>query len=188
MTLSSGSASCGTFPTTNFVRTFGSGTTRTSSGGLVVTLDTSTNSSNFESTSFGGGTAVTFSSGHRNSITITGIRMTSSAFDYTVRTSSALTINDTGTSKTVSGSVEILHNLLHVRGNSTLNNIGFTTGCCFPTTGSISTLFDVGSTGGNSASRLIGKTETMAFGSTCGQATYTDYTGAISTVTLTHCL
>jgi len=188
VTLASGSASCGTFPTTTFTRTFGAGTTRTNKSAVVVTLDTSTNTSNFESDSLGGGTTVTFSSNLRTAININGIRLTSNIFDHTIYTSSPLAFTgDATTTKTLNGTIVLLHNLLKVRATTTVSDVEFTASCCYPTGGSLSTLFDAGTSGGDGSSKYVGKTETLTFGTTCGQATYVGIEGSTATVNLTNC-
>ncbi len=186
-TLQVGSASCGSFPRSTFTRTFAWGTTRTDKNGVVVTLDTSLNANNFEQTTVGGGVTISMAGGVRTGISISGIKVTSGSFDETVLTQMPLTVTDNGTTQTVNGTLQVLHNLEGVRGNTTLSNLEFTRGCCYPTEGKLITLFDGGSLDQNTGSSYVGKTETLTFNGSCGQATYQDINGRVSSVELTHC-
>ena len=103
-------------------------------------------------------------------------------WDHTVSTGAdGLTVTGSGASRVVTGSVTVQHNLARYTATATLQNVAFAdTACCFPTGGSIATHFSSGSN--------QGKTETLAFSGVCGEATLTDASGAVSSVTLQHCL
>ncbi|MGZ3688751.1 MAG: hypothetical protein ACXWPM_01045 [Bdellovibrionota bacterium] len=142
----------------------------------------------YDGTSHSGGTAISFTSGARTNIAINGINLVSSGkFSHTVYTTgSGLGITDSSATKSVTGTLVVLHNLEKVTGTSTFNAVTFTSTCCTPTGGSISTLFSAGAANGNANSKFIGKTETLAF-TGCGTANFTDITGTTSAVTLSHC-
>lgn len=103
-------------------------------------------------------------------------------WDHTVSTTSTgLVIIGTGTSRSVSGTVIVQHNLAKFVSTTTFTSVVYgDSTCCFPTSGSISTVF----TGGPND----GKTESLAFSASCGEATLTDSTGAQNSYTLTHCI
>jgi hypothetical protein len=113
-------------------------------------------------------------------VTIRGKELT--IWDHTVSTgSTGLTVSGAGSSRVVDGQVTVEHNLLKYTASTTFNGVGYgEIGCCFPTTGSVSTTFSSGDD--------AGKTETLAFSSTCGDATLTKADGETQSITLEHCL
>ena len=103
-------------------------------------------------------------------------------WDHTVSTAgSGLTITGDGTSRVVSGSVTVQHNLAKFTSTTTFNAVGYgEAGCCFPTAGSVTTSFAGGP--------LAGKSETLAFSNICGEETLTTAGGQTESITLLHCL
>lgn len=184
----SGTATCNTntLPLTGagavLTRTFGSGTTRTSAGGVVVNLDSST-PSGFSSSVSGGFTINGTAGGHN--VVINGLHMVASVggvtrWDHTVNTDPAnpLSVTFSGGSRTFnSGIVVVQHNLAKYVANASISNVVVAAGSCFPSSGSVTTTFVAGSKSG---------TETLKFnGGT--SATLTNPDGSTASVTLTHC-
>lgn len=103
-------------------------------------------------------------------------------WDHTVSTGvDGLTIAGTGTSRVVDGAVTVQHNLLKFTATSTFNAVTYGNAtCCFPTGGTVTTTFENGPN--------TGKTETLAFGRVCGEATLTPAVGIPENLTLAHCL
>jgi hypothetical protein len=92
-----------------------------------------------------------------------------------------LTVSISGTNRTVSGSVNVQHNILKYTATTSFNAVGFSEpACCFPTTGSVSTTFVNGP--------HAGKSESLSFSSVCGEASLTTVNGKTIAVTLQHCL
>jgi hypothetical protein len=114
--------------------------------------------------------------------TITVNGRTTRIWDHTVSTEAGgLTVTGTGTGRVVHGAVTVQHNLARYTATTTFNDVGYADGaCCFPTSGTLSTTFDSGAD--------AGKTETLAFGAVCGDATLTMASGETESVTLEHCL
>jgi hypothetical protein len=141
-----------------------------------------------------GGVVVTCASGGCDdgaTLIINGSHLTATAsnsktslvvWNHTVSSvASPLTVTGSGTSRLLSGSVTVQHNILMYTATATFNDVGFgDSACCFPTSGSVSATYSKGS--------VVGKTETLTFSSTCGETTLTDASGATSTLTLEHCL
>jgi hypothetical protein len=101
-------------------------------------------------------------------------------WDHTV-TSQGITVSDQGGSLVVSGTVVVQHNLIKVTSTTTFDGITYGEPlCCFPTAGSVSTTFSRGPD--------VGKTESLAFSSACGEATLTKADGRTEAITLQHCL
>lgn len=113
-------------------------------------------------------------------VTINGKETT--IWDHTVSTgASGVTVTGTGTSRVVSGSVTVQHNILKYTSTATFDAVAYEeVGCCFPTSGSVSTTFTRGAN--------TGKTETLTFGPVCGDATLKTASGATEALTLQHCL
>jgi hypothetical protein len=206
VTGSGNTITCGSFPfngssTGTITRQFVDGGnnpqtgTRTSSFGTVVTIDHHTaNLGNYEGDTIaanvgtGYGDVVTWTGGKRTGIQVRQ-RVYSSLFDHSVNGS--VTISESSgiaaSNRTVTGSVDVYHNKLKVKGTSTFNNVVYVDTCCNPTSGSISTAFAKTSQSGTVGAALDGKTETLTF-TGCGTATFVDYKGTSSNVTLSHCL
>jgi hypothetical protein len=182
---------CGTYPTvpdSHYLAHQYNGT-RTTPGGVVVQI--STDRTNYTGTPSGStGEAAFFTGGVRSSIVIYGMRYQATGlFDHTVMQyqSQGLNMSVSGSTRTVNGTLVVYHNLAKVTGTVSFSNVQYTAGCCQPTGGSISTVFAAGS-GGVVGSLYDGKSESMTFSGTCGQATYTGIAGNSATVTLAHCL
>ncbi len=209
ITISPNSVSCGTFPSPGvngtlirqFVNAASSTTpstaTRTSSTGIDVTIDDSTaNLGNFDSVSIsaiangGYGTRVNYnSSGIRSSMTIARRFHSGILFDHSV--TGDLSINEAAansTSRVISGTISVYHNILRIVGNSTFNRVTHSDTCCVPVSGSITTQFvpGVNRSATTLGSALIGKTETLTF-TGCKTATLQKYNGTTVDVTLNHC-
>lgn len=108
--------------------------------------------------------------------------LTLKIWDHTVSTSAAgITVSGEGTARIVSGSVTVQHNLAKFTSETTFDAVGYgDAACCFPTSGSVSTTFSKGAD--------VGKTETLTFSSTCGEATLKAASGASVPLVLQYCL
>lgn len=207
LSMSAGTAACGMFPNPGangvlyrqYVSASGSTTPSTGnilvSGYNVVVDDATVNLGNFDNASIntihngGYGTAVSFdANGARTSVTIGHRTKVAGIFDHSV--AGTLTITEASaaaTSRTISGSVTVYHNLIQVVGTSTFTNVVHENTCCFPTSGTITTAFAAGNTAPTGIGNLVvGKSESLTF-TGCGTATYTAYDGTTSTVTLNRC-
>jgi hypothetical protein len=202
LTLSTGSPSCGTFPAGSsysgtLTRLFPPTTTRTSVGGVVVTVDTSGTDSGyaFSGSAPSGGIVVTFSGGSRTDIALSGVNLIAQSaigvprFNHSITTSgtggSAITL---GSGTVTGGTVLVYHNLMKVLGTTTFKNLTFGSGCCLPTGGTITTSFSAVS-GTNPTvlgSLFVGKSETLTI-TGCGTGTYTGPESYTGNVTLPHC-
>jgi hypothetical protein len=176
-------------------RTFGVGTTETTSAGVVTTLDTTTASTSGWDTSVtgvGNGINAAFRSttGDRT-LTISGLHLRAVdqasgnlLFDQTV-SSGGLGVTGTGTERSVAlnGIITVQHNSARFTGKTHITSaLSYAmANCCHPSAGTMTTSL--------SGSRV--GTEVLAFtgGSTgrCGSANFTDAGGTISDITLTHC-
>ena len=105
-------------------------------------------------------------------------------WDHTVTTGSdGVAVTISGTSRLVSGTVIVQHNLARFTSTTTFNNVEYSdANCCFPTGGNVTTTFSKGP--------HQGKTETLSFGTGlgCGEATLTKTDGAKEAFTLKHCI
>ena len=171
--------------------TNGTSVTRTSTGqvltlpsGATLTENTTAHST-YNSTSIPGtGIDVSMAGGTRT-VVIHGLRRIlkgpfgRSWFDHSI-TSTGITITGTraaGT-RTVSGTSTMYHNFAQYTAAHTFNTVTWgTPSCCYPTSGSVSSVL----TGTRAGS------VSLAFTSTCGQATFTDTDSSVSTVTLSQC-
>lgn len=208
--MSSGTAACGTFPNPGasgtLLRQFVAGAssstpataTRTSAAGKVVTIDdASVNLSNFDGQTIstvangGYGTQVSFDgAGKRSSVTIARRVSVVGGYDHSI--TGSLNVNEGATtSRTLSGSVRVFHNILKVIGTSTFSSVTHSDSCCVPVSGSITTAFTAGvnpsATPTRIGSLVVGKSETMTF-TGCGTATVSAADGTSSNVTLGSCL
>jgi hypothetical protein len=96
-------------------------------------------------------------------------------FDHTV--TGNLSVQGSGTGRTVNGSVTVQHNFAKFTATATFNSVVYgEAGCCFPTSGSVETTVK----GGGS--------ETLTFSNVCGEATLTQPNGTSSAYELQHCL
>lgn len=207
LTMSAGTAECGTFPkpaanqtlTRQFVAEAGSTTpasvVRTSRFRTQVTLDdASANLDNFDGATIetiangGYGTQVSFDDNdHRNSLTIARHIVAANRFDISVSGSVAVTENS-DSEREVNGEIKVYHNLLKVIGTSTLNAVTHNATCCLPVSGSITTSFAAGENVEPSVrgSLLVGKSETLTF-TGCGTATLQTTSGTQVDVELSNC-
>lgn len=164
--------------------------------------------SGFSFTAFnsGGGKEVVFNgSGKRSSVTIaehlagaTGGGL--SLWDHTVAGTVNLSESGSGssttwtatsgtvTSGTCSSGVTVYHNKAKVMGTTCFESVTYSASCCTPTSGTIVTSFSTTSRSGSGllATAMNGKSESLTFNG-CGSATYTDYAGTSSTVTMGSC-
>jgi len=103
-------------------------------------------------------------------------------WDHTVSTApGGLTVAVSGTNRVVTGTVTVQHNLAKYTATASFNGVTYgASACCFPTAGSVSTTFHNGAD--------MGKTESLAFSATCGEATLTTANGHAVPITLQHCL
>ena len=207
LTSSSGSATCGTFPTPGasgfierqYVTVAGSTTPSTATlntfSGINSTVDDqSSNLSNFDNATIatiangGYGTRVNFNSnGARNQVIIARRVVASGDFDHSI--SGTITVNEAvgASSRTLTGSVQIYHNLLRVIGAATFNNVVHDDTCCLPISGSISTVFSAGTVSPTTLGQYaVNKTETLTF-TACGRAVLQTYDGVTENVELNRC-
>lgn len=164
--------------------TSGSTVTLTSAGGITRTNNTTGNlivqtsaSSGYNSAVSGGSTitctGTTCAAGRTFNIsglqrldyTSTSAQTSGSAtYNHSLNTSTPFTITGTdaaGTKTISAGTLVLQHNLLKFTATSTVTtSLTFTSGCCFPTGGSMTTTFSGSKTG----------SETITFSSTCGTA------------------
>lgn len=166
------------------------------SGASGVTF-TSFNSGAGKKITFAGGkrTAVNFAE-HLSAVSAAGVDL----WDHTVAGTVNLSESGSGSASTwtatagtvsggaCSGGVTVYHNRAKVMGQTCFSSVTYTANCCTPTAGTIVTTFSKTSASGNGiiAAAMNGKSETLAI-TGCGTATFTDYSGASSTVTLKSC-
>jgi hypothetical protein len=200
--ISTASASCGVFPnptTGTLIRQFVASSGSTTPGSVTLTTnrgvqgvvdDATVNLGNFDGdaistvTNGGYGSEVTFASGKRTSATIAHRIYSTGIFDHSV--TGTVQVSDSGSSRSVSGTVTVYHNLLRIIGTSSVNVV-HQDGCCFPISGTITTLFSQGSVAPTTLGRLaVGKTETLNI-TGCGTATLTSYDGSTANVILDRC-
>jgi hypothetical protein len=207
LAISGGTVTCGTFPTGSISRQYVSNATltatpsvgtRTSEAGTSVTIDhVSPNLTNYQgdtiaasiaspSGSNGYGVKATIAGGVRTGITVNQRLFAGGKFDHTVTGSVTVTEVNGATSRTVTGTMTVYHNLLRVEGQSTFNSVLYSNQCCAPTGGNIKTQFFKTSNSGAAGVALDGKFETLTF-TGCGSATFVDTGGNQSTVSMTGC-
>lgn len=209
LTMSSGSASCGSFPNPGangslirqFVLTASStiptGARVTTAYGTTLVIDQlSANLANFDGATIatiangGYGSKVTFdASGARSSLTLAQRVYSVGLFDHSVTGTVSVSESPAATSRTVSGSVAVYYNGTRVIGTTTLTNLGHTDSCCLPTSGTLRTSFSAGAHVAPTplGMYLVGKSETLTF-TGCGTATYVNYKGESSDVALSQCM
>ena len=196
LSMSSGSANCGTFPNPGangtlyrqFVSSAGSstpGSITVSASVLSATIDDrSSNLANFDGATIspihnsGYGSAVSFDNlGARSSLTIGEHITLSGVYDHSL--SGTLSLSETTGQRTVSGSMKLYHNLLRVIAISTFTNVIHADVCCWPVGGSVSPTA--------AGAKLVGKTETLTFSGSCGSGTLVDTDGNSTTVSFNRC-
>ena len=210
---SGGVATCGNFPLPAANGTFtrqivegASGASSTTPGTLTLVTSVGTEVTVDHATAnlgnFNGDTISALSnSGYGNQITYNGSQARSAAtikqrlvisgsLDHSV--SGSVTIAETtSTSSTriLSGSLTVYHNLLKIVGTATFKNVTHSNSCCLPISGNITTTFAAGS---NVAATpdgaiYIGKSETLDI-TGCGSANFTDINGTVTNVSLDRCI
>ena len=203
---STGTATCGTFPnpgnnatlTRQYVEALHPSVPSTaevvsSFGTSLAVDDTTLNLNNFDnqpiSTLVNGGYGTTISynaSDKRTALTIAQ-RIYNGSYDHSM--SGSLTLNETTpSSRTVTGSVSVYHNLARVVGTSVFSNVVHGDMCCLPISGSITTTFSAGQSVSPTplGSLLVGHSETLTF-TGCGTATLQSYDGTVKNVSLSRC-
>jgi hypothetical protein len=208
ITMSAGSASCGTFPSPGASQTLsrqivtttgGStpGSLTLTAGGLTATIDDATaNLGNFDSqiiasnVGSGYGSKVTFnSSGFRSNLSLAHHLTVDFLLDHSVTGSVTVTESTPASSRTLNGTVTVYHNLMRIVGTSILSNVVHENVCCLPVSGSITTSFAAGqnvTTPRAGGDKYIGKSEVLTF-TGCGTATFQDINGNTANVTLNRC-
>jgi hypothetical protein len=206
--ISSSSASCGSFPRPaangslirQYVQSAGAlvpyQLSLTSSFGTTAVIDDATaNLGNFDGDSItdiangGYGSDVGFnSSDARDSVTVDHRIYVSGVFDHSVDGQVAVDEVAGASSRVVTGSVKVYHNLLKVVGTATFNDVVHSDTCCMPIGGSISTVFSAGTNVSPTAigKLMVGKTETLTF-TGCGTGVLQAYDGTTSSVSLSRC-
>jgi hypothetical protein len=113
---------------------------------------------------------------------ITGSIDGSAHWDATVYTTTPVVVDGTGSGRVIkSGVIVTEHNLAKVTTTTTLNGpMTHQAGCPFPVSGSAASAISGGAANG--------KTETVAFGTTCGEVTVTNPDGSTTKVHLRHVL
>ena len=185
---------CGSaFPSgmSSVTRTFGTGTNRTSASGVEVNVDSSGAYTAIDGNTYSGGTVASFSSGLKTGLTINGLNIWSPLFHHSLTTNSGVggsPLVFSGGNTITSGTIITFHNLARIKASSTFSSVGFSSGCCTPTSGTITTSFSTinGVTPTTLGSKLSGTIETLTF-TGCGTATYTGNDGTPGSVTLGHC-
>jgi hypothetical protein len=206
--MSSGTASCGTFPNPGdsgtlyrqVVAAAGSnvpGSLTITADDLVATVDdASANLDNFDGDTIsavnsngGYGAAVSFnSSGARDSVTLGRHVSVPDVFDHSVTGTLAIDENVGASSRTLSGSVNVYHNLLRIIGQAVFTDVIHEDICCLPVSGVITTTFSAGANVPPTQLGLayIGKSEVLTF-TGCGTATLQKIDGTVENVTLSRC-
>jgi hypothetical protein len=119
------------------------------------------------------------SGSHLTGTVTTAADDTATRWDHTVTGTVALATTAAG--RVVSGTVTVEHNLAQRTSTTAFNGVTYSdASCCFPTSGSVATTMQNG--------RRAGKTETLTFGSLCGEAILTTFGGDTVALTLEHCL
>jgi len=205
LTMSSGSAACGTFPNPGASATLyrqvvtasGSstpGTLQLVSDNATATIDDATNNlGNFDGDSIstiingGYGSAVHLgSSGTPDSVVLKRRVFVTGSFDHSL--DGTLSVSETAGVRTISGSISVYHNRLKVIGTSNFANVMHSDQCCLPTSGTITTSFSAGSNVSPTliGSAMVGHSEVLTF-TGCGTANLTNTDGSSVSVTLNRC-
>lgn len=207
-TMSSGSATCGTFPNPGagqslyrqYVTASGSTTpwritVRSGYGTAGIIDDASTDLQNFDGATItplingGYGLKVDFngSGGTRSALTLAHRIYVVGSYDHSI--TGSLNISESTTSqRTVNGSVVVYMNNARVVGTSVLSGVVHEDQCCLPTAGTITTSFSAGSNVAPTTlgDLLVGHSETLTF-TGCGTAHLVEYDGTEKDVTLSRC-
>lgn len=206
LTMSTGTAACGTFPNPGangvlyrqYVSASGSTTPSTmvlqNSVGDVYIDNHTADLSNFNSDSLatiknsGYGVAVTYNSGGtRSSVTMGQRVLLTGSYDHTIYGTFSVSETTASTTRTLSGSISVYHNLLKVIGTSTFSGLVHDNTCCLPISGTITTAFSQGSVSPTIAGALmVGKSEVLTL-TGCGTGTLVEYDGTTKDVSLNKC-
>jgi hypothetical protein len=101
--------------------------------------------------------------------------------DITVTTGGPLTFTASGSTRVLSGTVTVQHNIARYTATATFHAVTYEqSGCCFPASGTVTSTFQGGP--------FKGATETVTFGGGCGDVTITTSTGNTVQRTLQNCL
>lgn len=203
LSMSSGAASCGTFPNPGangtlyrqYVQSSGSSVpgqvNLTYANKTAYIDDASSNLANFDGDSIaaiengGYGVAVGFNAqGKRSQVTVGHHIVVNGGFDHSI--SGTVSVVEGSGSRTINGSVQVYHNLMKVIGTSTFNNVIHDDTCCLPVGGSITTVFSAGANVAPVDSSIVGKSETLTF-TGCGSASLQQTNGQVINVTLNRC-
>ncbi len=206
LSMSSGAATCGTFPNPGangtLYRQFVSSVGGSTPGSLslvgardsAVIDNSSANLSNFDGATIatihngGYGSAVSFDSAGKRSALLIGQHITlSGVYDHSL--SGSLTLTESASQRAVNGQVKLYHNLLKVVATSSFTSVVHTDLCCWPVGGSISTVYSAGANVSPTVlgARLVGKSETLSFSGVCGSGTLTNADGASAEVSFNRC-
>ncbi len=165
--------------------TTGSGEVLSTPLGATLTTSTTAHTAYDTTAISGSGITISNSAGTRT-VLINGLHKVlvgpkgKTWFDHSIVSNPGLTLTGTRAAATrvISGTSTLYHNLAKYTAAHTFAAVTWGSAtCCYPTSGSVSTSL-TGSKTGN---------VTLAFTSTCGQATFTDIATAPATVTLTQC-
>lgn len=208
LTMSAGSASCGTFPNPgasgSLYRQF---VNASASGPGVMQIDTaygtaafidhlSANLNNYDGVTItpihngGYGMKVDFNgSGARSAVTLASRVIVTGVYSHTI--AGALTISESSASasqRTINGSINVYLNFVQVTGTSVFTNVVHDNMCCQPISGTITTSF---AAGGNVAptafgATMVGNSETLTF-TGCGTANLTGFDVSVKSVQLSRC-
>jgi hypothetical protein len=203
LSMSSGTASCGTFPNPGangtlyrqYVQASGSNipgqVNLTAANRSAFIDDASENLANFDGDSIpaisngGYGLAVQFNSQDKRSQLTIGHRLViDGGIDHSV--SGTVSVVEGNGSRTINGSVKVYHNIVKVIGTSTFNNVIHDNTCCLPIGGSITTVFSAGANVAPVLSSIVGKSETLTF-TGCGSASLQRPDGSVINVSLNRC-
>ena len=206
--MSSGTATCGTFPSpgangTLFRQyvTAASSTTPgtfsiTNSFGTVDIIDNrSSNLKNFDGVTIaplvngGYGSSVTFDgSGLRSGITVAQRTVAVAKYDHTVTGSLSISEAVGATSRTLNGTIRTYDNGLQIISSTVFKDVQYLDTCCLPVAGTITSTFSAGSTVSPTAlgQLAVGASETLTI-SGCGTATLKSYDGSTKNVSLARC-
>lgn len=149
-------------------------------------------SSDFENSGYGA--LIYFTNGARSSVEIaeevTAVNQSNTTlFDHSIYGTVSITEAAGASTRIISSSLNVYHNLLKIVGTSTFHNVLHQDGCCYPVSGNITTSFAASGSVTPTAlgQTYIGQTETLTF-TGCGTGNLTDITGTTQSIKLTHCL
>jgi hypothetical protein len=206
LVMSSGTATCGTFPypgaSKSLMRQYvnGAGTSPssmilTSAFGTTAVIDHATpNLGNFDSAPIsaiyngGYGYQVDYDpSGARSNVTLRERVAVAGSYDHSLNGSLAITETAGAASRTANGTIMVYLNQVQVIGSANFTNVVHSDMCCQPVSGTITTSFSAGVTSPTpQGAPMVGHSESLTF-TGCGTARHTDYAGNVSNVILSRC-